>query len=105
MTTFDAREAGFEAKFAHDAEMQFRLHARRDKLLGLWAAGKLGLRGQGAEDYAAALVRSDIATTQDAPVLQQLILELAPHGVAAEEVQAALALCTAEAARQMETAA
>ena len=51
MTTFDDRESGFEAKFAHDADMQFRAEARRDKLLGLWAASLLGKSGDAATEY------------------------------------------------------
>ena len=59
MTTFDDRESGFEAKFAHDEEMQFRAQARANKLLGLWAAGLMGLSGAEADTYAASVVKSD----------------------------------------------
>ena len=52
MTTFDDRQSAFEGKFAHDAEMQFKAEARRNKLLGLWAAGLLGKSGDAALDYA-----------------------------------------------------
>ncbi len=101
MTTFDAREAGFEAKFAHDADAEFRLHARRDKLVGLWAADKLGLSGKAASDYAAALVMSDVAAAGDATIVAQLTADLAPHGVDTAAVHAALAEQLAEAARQL----
>lgn len=101
MTTFDAREAGFEAKFAHDTDSEFRLHARRDKLVGLWAAAKLGLSGQAAADYAAALVMSDVAAAGDATIVAQLIADLAPHGIDAAGVHAVLADKLAEAAREM----
>ena len=57
MTTFDDREHAFEAKFAHDTEMQFRAEARRNKLVGLWAAGLLGKSGDEAADYAMRVVR------------------------------------------------
>jgi hypothetical protein len=60
MTTFDDRERAFEAKFAHDAEMQFRAEARRDRLLGLWAAGLMGKTGTEAEAYAQEIVRADL---------------------------------------------
>jgi hypothetical protein len=63
MTTFDKREEGFEKKFAHDEELRFRARARRDKLLGMWAAEKLGLAGAAAEAYAQQLVAAEI----DAP--------------------------------------
>ena len=59
MTTFDERENAFENKFAHDAEMQFKAEARRNKLLGLWAAELMGLSGDAAADYAAEVVKSD----------------------------------------------
>jgi hypothetical protein len=60
MTTFDKREEGFEQQFAHDEELRFKATARRNKLLGLWAAEKLGLGGAEADNYAKALVISDI---------------------------------------------
>ena len=59
MTTFDDRENAFENKFAHDAEMQFRAEARRNKLAGLWAAGLMGLTGDAAADYAKTVVQAD----------------------------------------------
>lgn len=59
MTTFDDRKNAFENKFAHDAEMQFKAIARRNKALGLWAAGLLGKTGSDAEDYAIEVVRAD----------------------------------------------
>lgn len=59
MTTFDERESAFENKFAHDAEMQFKAEARRNKLLGLWAAERLGKTGDEAEAYAKEVVKAD----------------------------------------------
>ncbi len=59
MTLFDDRENAFESKFAHDADMQFRAEARRNKLLGLWAAGLLGKSGEDAAAYAMEVVNSD----------------------------------------------
>jgi hypothetical protein len=59
MSTFDERENAFENKFAHDAEMQFKADARRNKLLGLWVAELLGKSGSDAEDYAKEVVKSD----------------------------------------------
>jgi hypothetical protein len=63
MTTFDKREEGFEQKFAHDETLRFKANARRDHLLGLWAAEKLGLTGAAAQTYAKDLVAANI----DAP--------------------------------------
>jgi hypothetical protein len=62
MTTFDKREEGFEKQFAHDEELKFKATARRDRLLGLWAAEKLGLAGTAADDYAKSVVIADIDT-------------------------------------------
>jgi hypothetical protein len=59
MTTFDDRENAFENKYAHDAEMQFKADARRNKLLGLWAAELLGKSGSEADEYAKEVVKSD----------------------------------------------
>ena len=59
MTTFDERENAFESKYAHDAEMQFKADARRNKLLGLWAAGLMGKSEAEATAYAAEVVKSD----------------------------------------------
>jgi hypothetical protein len=59
MTTFDDRERAFESKYAHDLEMQFKAVARRNKMLGLWAAELLGKSGQAAEDYAMEVIRAD----------------------------------------------
>jgi len=105
MTTFDPREASFEAKFAHDADALFRLHARRDKLVGIWAAGKLGLSGEAAADYAAQIVVTDVAAAGDAAVTARLVADLAPHGIDAAAVHAALAEALANAAQQLTDAA
>ena len=60
MTTFDKREEGFEKKFAHDEELKFKASARRNKLLGMWAAEKLGLSGAQADAYAKDVVMADL---------------------------------------------
>jgi hypothetical protein len=64
MTTFDKREEAFEKKFAHDEELKFKATARRNKLLGLWAAEQLGLTGAEADSYALALVMSEFETAE-----------------------------------------
>jgi hypothetical protein len=65
MTTFDKREEGFEQQFAHDEELMFKATARRNKLLGHWAAEKLGLSGADADSYAKSLVTSDVDGAHD----------------------------------------
>lgn len=72
MTTFDKREEGFEAKFAHDEELMFKATARRNKLLGLWAAEKLGISGAEADAYARELVRADMGKGGDGDVFAKI---------------------------------
>ncbi len=76
MTTFDDRENAFEAKFAHDAEMQFRAEARRNKLLGLWAAGLLGKSGDDADAYAREVIKSDFQEAGDEDVFRKIKADL-----------------------------
>lgn len=101
MTTFNDRENAFEAKFAHDAELQFKLAARRDKLVGLWAAEKLGLGGLEAEAYAKQVILSDLEEAGDEDVVRKLVGDLARVGVGEAEVRAALAEQAAIARRQL----
>jgi hypothetical protein len=72
MTTFDKREEGFEKKFALDEEQRFKATARRNKLLGQWAAEKLGLAGADAEAYAKAVVMADFEEAGDDDVFRKL---------------------------------
>ena len=72
MSSFDDRENAFESKFAHDAEMQFKADARRNKLLGLWAAGLMGLSGDAAADYAKEVVKSDFEEAGDEDVYRKV---------------------------------
>ena len=72
MTTFDDRENAFENKFAHDAEMQFKAEARRNKLLGLWAAELLGKTGDDAAAYAVEVVKSDFEEAGDEDVYRKV---------------------------------
>ncbi len=85
MTTFDEREQAFEAKFAHDQDVEFRAHARRNRLLGLWAAELMGLQKQHLEDYAKAVVKSDFEQPGDEDVLRKVFEDLKGSGVAASE--------------------
>ena len=72
MTTFDERESAFEGKFAHDAEMQFKAEARRNKLLGLWAAGLLGKTDDAALDYAREVIKADFQEAGDEDVFRKV---------------------------------
>ncbi len=82
MTTFDEREEGFEKKFAHDEELRFKAEARRNRLLGLWTAEKLGMSGEAANDYARDVVAADF---EKVGVVQKVLNDLAAKGSAVTE--------------------
>ena len=90
MTTFDDRENAFEAKFAHDSDMQFRAEARRNKLLGLWAAGLMGKSGDDAAEYAIEVVSADFEEAGDEDVVRKVVADLAGKA-SAEEIRAKMA--------------
>ena len=81
MTTFDKREEGFERKFALDEEMRFRAMARRNRMLGAWAAEKLGLSGADADAYAKAVVASDFEEAGDHDVFRKIRKDFDAAGV------------------------
>ena len=81
MSTFDDREKGFEAKFQHDQEIEFKIKARRNKLLGLWAAAKLGISGAAADLYAKEVVVADLERAGDADMIEKLQKDFAAKGV------------------------
>lgn len=81
MNGFEDREKGFEAKYRVDQETQFRITARRNKLLGEWAAGQMGLTGQAAESYASDVVASDFSEPGDADVIGKVFKDLFAKGV------------------------
>ena len=87
MTTFDKREEGFEKKFAHDEELRFKATARRNKMLGLWAAGKLGISGADAEAYAKAVVMADLEEAGDNDVFRKIRKDFDAKGVAQSDQQ------------------
>jgi hypothetical protein len=87
MTNFDKREEGFEKQFAHDEELKFKATARRNKLLGLWAAEKLGLAGADAQAYAKEVVVADIEATGDHDVLGKIAKDFAAKGVSLSDHQ------------------
>jgi len=80
MTTFDDRKDAFEKKFAHDEELRFKATARRNKLLGLWAAGQLGKSGADAEAYAKTVVMADFEEAGDDDVLRKVRADLEAGG-------------------------
>jgi hypothetical protein len=85
MTTFDERERAFEQAYEHDQEMQFKARARRNKLLGLWAAGLIGKTGADAEAYARNIVMADFEKPGDHDVVHTLMHDLAAAGKPTEE--------------------
>ena len=85
MTTFDKREEGFEKKFAHDEELRFKANARRNKLLGLWAAEKLGISGDAANAYAKEVVMADFEESGDDDVFRKVRKDLDAKGVAVSD--------------------
>ena len=87
MTTFDKRKEGFESKFAHDEELRFKATARRNKLLGLWAAEKMGLEGPEADAYAKTVVNADFAEPGDEDVFRKVKGDLEKGGVAMTDHQ------------------
>jgi hypothetical protein len=87
MTTFDKREEGFEKKFAHDEELRFKANARRNKLLGLWAAEKIGLSGPDADAYAKEVVASDFEEAGDNDVFRKVKKDLDDKKVAVSDEQ------------------
>ena len=103
MTTFDDRERAFETKFAHDEEMKFRITARRNRLLGHWAARQMGLSEVEADSYAKDVVRSDFEEAGDHDVVRKVLGDLTAAGIDTDEasIRAALDARTIEARRQL----
>ena len=100
MTTFDDRENAFEAKFAHDAEMQFKAEARRNKLLGLWAAGLMGKSADDAAAYAVEVVKSDFQEAGDEDVFRKVSVDLGDRATETT-IRAKMAELMVEAKRQI----
>jgi hypothetical protein len=85
MTDFHDRERAEEAKFAHDSEMEFRIHARRNRLTGVWAAERMGLTPAEAEAYAKSVVQADFEESGDEDVIRKILGDLISAGVDADE--------------------
>ncbi len=81
MTTFDKREDSFEKKFAHDEALRFRAEARRNKMLGLWAAEKLGKSGADAESYSKEVIAADVAEQGEEDVYRKLRRDFDAAGI------------------------
>jgi hypothetical protein len=103
MTTFDDRKDAFEKKHAHDQELAFKATARRNKLLGQWVAGQLGLSGAEAEAYAKDVVAADFEEAGDADVIRKVQGDLKAKGIEVSEhrLQAKLAELLTEAQKQL----
>ena len=87
MSGFDKRREGYESKFAHDQDLRFRATARRNKLLGLWAAEKLGLSGTAADDYAKEVVKADFEEAGDEDVFRKVRKDFDAKSVAVSDHQ------------------
>jgi hypothetical protein len=103
MTTFDDRERAYETKFARDEEMQFRIVARRNKLLGHWAAGLMKLTPEETDSYATAVIQAEFEDAHDEDVIRKLLGDLTGAGVDVDEaaIRKALDDQTIEARRQL----
>lgn len=106
MTTFNEREKGFENKFARDQDLKFKAEQRRNKLLGEWAAGLMGMTGTAVEDYVKAVRKADLAEKGDADVLRKLVKDLTDKGVSTSEAEVSKKMheFLAEAVNQIESA-
>src|SRR2546421_11466522 len=101
MTTFDQREDSFEKKIAHDEELKFKAEARRNKLVGLWAAEKLGLSGTAADAYAREVIGASVTAAGGRAVANKLIADLAAKDVSESAIQHKMAELLAVATAQI----
>jgi hypothetical protein len=103
MTTFDDRERAFEAKFARDEDIAFRVSARRNRLLGQWAAAKMNLTPEETDAYAKAVVQADFEEAGDEDVIRKLLGDLIAAGVEVDDatIRQAIEEQTVEARRQL----
>ena len=103
MTNFNDRERAFESKFAHDEEMKFRITARRNRLLGHWAARQMGLSDAEADSYAKDVVHSDFEEAGDHDVVRKVLGDLTAAGIETDEasIQEALRNKEIDARRQI----
>lgn len=104
MTTFEDREKGFEKKFAHDQDLRFKAESRRNKMIGEWAAAKLGITGPAVEDYVKSVRKADLAQKGDDDVVAKLTEDFNAKGVQvpANEIRARMSEFLAAAVEQIE---
>jgi hypothetical protein len=105
MTTFEDREKGFERKFAHDEELKFKATARRNRLVGLWAAEKMGLSADEAQAYARQVIKADLAEPGDEDVFRKLRSDFDAKGVdqSDHQIRRVIGEMMAEAVHQIES--
>lgn len=87
MANFDERKDSFEKKFAHDEALRFKAEARRNKLLGQWAAGQLGLKGENADEYVKSVIKADFEQAGDADVFRKIKSDFEAAGVSQSDHQ------------------
>ena len=107
MTTFEERQKGFERKFALDEELKFKATARRNRLLGLWAAGEMGIAGDAAQAYAREVVKADLAEPGEEDVFRKIRADFDAKGVqqSDHQIRRQMAELMGEAINQLETEA
>ncbi|TRO88993.1 DUF1476 domain-containing protein [Glycocaulis profundi] len=105
MSSFDDREKAYENKFAHDQELEFKAHARRNRMLGHWAAGLMDLDDAEAEAYAAAVVKADLEEAGDQDVFRKVRADFDAKGVKVSdaELRHKMDMLLAEARQQVQT--
>lgn len=103
MTSFDERENAFEAKFAHDSELQFKAEARRNKIVAHWAAGLLGKTDDEISAYVGEVIRSDMEESGSEDVVRKLVADLTGHATE-DEIRQQLEIAMLEAKRQIAAA-
>jgi hypothetical protein len=103
MTTFDKREEAFEKKYALDEELKFKAEARRNRMLGLWAAEKLGKSGTDADAYAKEVIAAEFEAAGDADVVRKVMGDLTAHGhtISEQEIRARMDEFTVQAVAQV----
>jgi hypothetical protein len=101
MTTFDKREEAFEKRFALDEELKFKAESRRNRLLGLWGAGQLGLSGEAATAYARETVASAFAQGGDKAIVARLAGDLSARGVSEDQIRTQMSELMVQAIAQV----
>ena len=87
MTSFDEREKGFEKKFVHDEELQFKIGARKNKYLGQWASQILGYKEEEEKEYIQSIIKADFEEAGDNDVFRKLNADLKDHNISEEEIR------------------